>query len=68
VKGYTELKVPGELRERVQILAARQKTSLDRAFEELIRYGLEVYLAEQTAGMEAAGSPSSPLPDQENAV
>jgi hypothetical protein len=67
VKGYTEVSIPGEVRKRVQILAACQKTSEDRTFEQLIRHGLEAYLADQSAGADAAGPPSF-SPDNENVV
>jgi hypothetical protein len=49
VKDYTEVSVPREVKKKIQILAACQKKSEDKAFEQLIRYGLEAYLAEQTA-------------------
>jgi hypothetical protein len=58
VKDYTEVSVTREARKRVQILAARQKTSEDTAFEQLIRHGLEAYLAGQASGADTAMSPS----------
>jgi predicted transcriptional regulator len=67
VKDYTEVSVPREVKKRVQILAARQRTSEDTAFEQLIRHGLEAYLAEQGAGADAAiGSLPAPPPDNKS--
>jgi hypothetical protein len=54
VKNYMEISIPRELREKVQILAASQNTSEDTAFEQIIRHGLEAYLAEHAAGADAA--------------
>jgi hypothetical protein len=68
VKGYTEVNIPREVRKRVQILAACQKTSEDRAFEQLIRRGLEAYLAEQSAGADAVMGPPAFPQDNENVV
>jgi hypothetical protein len=69
MKNYTEVNIPRGVRRKVQLLAACQKTSEDRALEELIRHGLETYLAEQAARAGAAVSPlPAPLPDNESGV
>jgi predicted transcriptional regulator len=69
VKDYTEVNVPREVKKRVQILAARQKTSEDAAFEQLIRQGLEAYLTGQASGADAAIGPSSALsPDTKSSA
>jgi hypothetical protein len=45
-----EISVRKGLREQIQILAARQNIDEEQALEELVRRGLETYLAEQAAG------------------
>jgi predicted transcriptional regulator len=65
VKDYTEVSVPREVKKKIQILAACQKTSEDKAFEQIIRHGLEAYLAEQTARTDAAINPL-PVPSLAN--
>jgi hypothetical protein len=59
VKDYTKVKVLKKVKKKIQILAACQKTSEERVFEQLIRCGLEVYLAEQTNKADTAVAPSS---------
>jgi hypothetical protein len=69
VKDYTEVRIPGDVKKKIQILAACQKTSEDTAFEQVIRYGLEAYLAEQSAGADTTISPlPAPSPGNKNSA
>jgi hypothetical protein len=52
LKGYMEVSVRKGLKEQIQTLAARQNIDVEKASEELVRRGLETYLAEQAAGTE----------------
>jgi hypothetical protein len=54
VKDYTEVSISKDNKKKIQTLAACQKTSDDKAFEQVIRYGLEAYFAEQAARADTA--------------
>ncbi|MDR1175169.1 MAG: hypothetical protein LBK83_06855 [Treponema sp.] len=49
LKDYMEVSVRKGLKEQIQTLAARQNIDVERASEELVRRGLETYLAEHAA-------------------
>ncbi|MDR0584511.1 MAG: hypothetical protein LBG57_09215 [Treponema sp.] len=53
LKGYMEVSVRKGVKEQIQTLAAYQKIDAKQVPEELVRLGLETYLAEQAAGTEA---------------
>jgi hypothetical protein len=50
LKCSIEISVRKGLKEQIQTLAARQNIDEEQASEELVRRGLETYLAEQAAG------------------
>ncbi|MDR0388721.1 MAG: hypothetical protein LBH73_01465 [Spirochaetaceae bacterium] len=54
MKDSMEINVRKGVREQIQTLAARQNIDVEQASEELVRRGLETYLAEQAAGTDAA--------------
>ncbi|MDR0403937.1 MAG: hypothetical protein LBH35_10160 [Treponema sp.] len=54
MKDSMEISVRKGVREQIQTLAARQNIDVEQASEELVRRGLETYLAEQAAGPDAA--------------
>jgi hypothetical protein len=47
---YIEVSIRKEVKEQIQTLAARQNIGVEQASEDLVRCGLENYLAEQAAG------------------
>jgi hypothetical protein len=51
LKDYMEVSIRKGLKEQLQTLAARQNIDVERTSEELVRRGLETYLAEQAAGV-----------------
>ncbi|MDR0449756.1 MAG: hypothetical protein LBH26_00650 [Treponema sp.] len=53
LKNYMEISVPKGFGEQIQSLAARQNIDAEQMPEELVRRGLETYLAERAAGAEA---------------
>lgn len=54
LKDHIEIRVRKGVGEQIQTLAARQNIDPDQASEELVRRGLEAYLAEQAGGTDAA--------------
>jgi L-lactate utilization protein LutB len=53
LKDYMEISVRKGVREQLQTLAACQNMDLEQVSEELVRRGLETYLAEQAAEADA---------------
>jgi hypothetical protein len=55
LKCSMEVSVRKGLKEQIKTLAARQNIDEEQASEELVRRGLETYLADQAAGTDPAG-------------
>jgi hypothetical protein len=53
LKNYTKISVHKGVRKQIQTLAARQNIDVERASEDLIRCGLEIYQTERASGTDA---------------
>jgi hypothetical protein len=54
LKNYMKISVHKGIKEQIQTLASRQNIAIEEASGELVRRGLETYLAEQASGTDAA--------------